>query len=157
MNDEIINTLATGDEKALQELKMPYPKTKQELDLIMETLLNRSHDYGTCCYAVSIAAEAAFNYVAGTLGITGFQASCADFDVLRRTRHIDGPFALFKGHDLLYPQYNLQDRAKETFEGWMPWAAEEARKKLADPKSAVSSVTSHWEWLAKTYPAEAQQ
>jgi hypothetical protein len=63
---------------------VPWPYTKEQLIEYVESLVNKQYDYGTCVYAMSMAAEAAFNYVSHRLGVTGFQASCADLDFLRR-------------------------------------------------------------------------
>ena len=74
------------DEKEMRDAKVPWPKTEEQLQQYVNSLVERPHDYGTCVYAMSMAATAAFNYVAGQLGVTGFQSSCADMDVIRRTR-----------------------------------------------------------------------
>lgn len=67
-------TESATDEKGMREAKVPWPHTKEQLTEYVESLVNRTHDYGTCVYAMSMAAEAAFNYVAHHLGVTGFQA-----------------------------------------------------------------------------------
>jgi hypothetical protein len=136
-------------EEEMREAKVPWPKTLAQLAEYIGSLVNRSHDYGTCVYAMSMAAEAAFNYVAGKDGTTGFQASCADLDIIRRTRNIKGPFMLIKGEDMLYPQYNLFDKLTESIEKWKPWAKEQAVKKLAESPNAHPNVIAHWKSLAK--------
>jgi len=73
-------------EKEMREAKEPWPYTEQQLTEYIASLVDRQHDYGTCVYAMSLAAAAAFNYVAHKLGVTGFQSSCADLDFIRRTR-----------------------------------------------------------------------
>src|SRR5690606_31751241 len=89
------------DEAQMRAAEVPWPETMDELTAYIEGLVEREHDYGTCVYAMSMAAVAAFQHVAKRLGVTGFQASCADMDVLRRTRNLDGPFMLVKGEDAL--------------------------------------------------------
>ncbi len=89
-------------EQQLRDEKNPWPKTKEELHKYIDALMDQQHDYGTCVYAMSLAATAAFNYVAGALGSSGFQSSCADMDIIRRTRGIDGPFMFLDFNDELY-------------------------------------------------------
>jgi hypothetical protein len=138
----------------LRDAKVPSPLTKEQLGEYIESLVNRSHDYGTCVYAMSMAATAAFNYVAGQLSVTGFQASCADLDILRRTRSLNGPFIILKGEDMLFPQYDLQERLAEVMVQWRPWVKEEAEKNLAKGESYVHpDVLAHWKKLATTITA----
>lgn len=126
-----------SEAKTEQEMRAemaPTPETIEELGEYITSLVDRQHDYGTCVYAMSLAATAAFNHVARKLCVTGFQASCADLDILRRTRHIEGPFILLKGEDTLYPQNDLPGKLRRAMEEWTSWAAEEAAKKLAEKK-----------------------
>ena len=88
-------------EQAMRETKAPWPKTPEELAAYVQSLVDGPHTYGTCCYAASLASTATFNYVCSVLGMTGFQASCADLDMVRRTRSIEGPFMLIKAEDAL--------------------------------------------------------
>lgn len=145
---EKVQALATMTEAQLREFDFPsWPETQDEVDLVILTLEKRSHDYGTCCYAMSIAAYAAFCYMASKLGTTGFQASCADLDILRRTRLLKGPFMIIKAEDQLYPQ--CARKWDEAIEGWKPWLKEQAEKNLAEKDSAHPNVVEHWEKLAK--------
>lgn len=141
-------------EKEMRESDVPTPKSEKELTKYINGLVKQEHDYGTCVYAMSMAATAAFNYVAHKLGVTGFQASCADLDIVRRTRRIDGPFMLIKGEDALYPQYDLRRRLEESLENWKPWMKEAAQKKLAGITHPIHpDVQAYWEKLA-TMPCE---
>lgn len=136
-------------EAEMRAAKVPWVRTQEQLTEYIESLVNRSHDYGTCCYALSMAAEAAFNYVSHKLGVTCFQCSIADMDFIRRTRHMEGPFMLIKGEDALYPQYNLFDRLTETMQKWEPWLKEEAQKNLAKTDHAHPDVIAHWKRIAE--------
>src|SRR5574343_1229666 len=93
------------NEQEMRESEVPTFDTIEELSKYVAELVSQDHDYGTCCYAMSMSAVAAFNFVAHKLGVTGFQASCADLDILRRTRYLKGPFAIQNYSNLLYPQY----------------------------------------------------
>lgn len=137
-------------EKDMRGETAPWPKTVEELGEYIVSLTDREHDYGTSAYAMSLAATAAFQHVASKLGCTGFQASCADLDILRRTRCMEGPFILLKGEDMLYPQYDLQGKLREAMEEWSDWAAEQAEKKIADNSEdrVHPNVWAHWQKLA---------
>lgn len=140
--------IAGSTEQEMREASAPWPETVEELSTYVSSLVDRGHDYGTCVYAMSLAATAAFHFVAGKLGCTGFQASCADLDVLRRLRSIDGSFLILKAEDMVYPQYDLQARLAKFMEESRPWVAEQAKKNLAEVKHAHPDVISHWRKLA---------
>lgn len=138
------------NEKQMREAEVPWLESADDLDAYIKSLVEREHDYGTCVYAMSMAAVAAFQYVAKELGATGFQASCADMDVLRRTRRMPGPFLLINGHDALYPQYDLRGRLDEFLRDAKPWLAEQAEKNLAgDIEHVAPRVLDHWQALAR--------
>jgi hypothetical protein len=135
-------------EKQLREFKALWPKSKKELDKHISELLNRSHDYGTCVYAVSLAAVATFNYMSHELGITGFQASCADMDILRRTRCMER-FRIIDLSNLLYPQYADKFKSyEEEIADNLDWLKEEAAEKLKANPVANPNVIIHWKRLA---------
>lgn len=142
-------------EKDMREADVPWPITPAQLAEYIESLATRSHDYGTCVYAMSMAATAAFYYMASKVGSTGFQSSCADLDFLRRTRHLKGPFMLIKAEDALYPQYDLPGKLTEAMESWKPWLAEQAQAKLRETGSVYPSVLMHWQKLAAFTPPSA--
>lgn len=135
----------------MRESSAPWFKTLPELVVYIDDLATGTHDYGTCVYAMSLAATAAFNFIAGTLGCTGFQSQCADMDVLRRTRDYKGPFMIIKAEDLLYPQYDLHMKLTSVIKEWQPWARTEAQKLLREAKDKTKihpDVLARWEQLA---------
>lgn len=136
-------------EAEMRAEEAPCPDNLENLNEYITSLLERKHDYGTCVYAMSLAATAAFNHVSSKLGVTGFQASCADLDILRRTRSMECPFIILKAADMLFPQYDLPKKLSEAMESWKEWAAEECEKKLKESGvKAHPNVISHWERLA---------
>lgn len=140
---------SASTEPEMRDAKVPSIRTKEQLSEYIESLTQRSHDYGTCVYAMSMAATAAFNYAAHVLEVTGFQASVAELDVLRRTRGIEGPFMVIKGEDFLYPQCTPEKKLYEAELEWAPWLKEEAAKKLANMEYPVHpDVEAHWRALA---------
>ncbi len=137
----------------MRDSEPTWPKTPEELTAYIAALVNRPHDYGTCVYAMSLAAVAAFHYVSSQLGVTGFQASCADMDIIRRTRHYKGPFMLLDGENVLYPQYDLREKVDEFITSTEnTWGRDEARKRLADPSNSQAhpNVRARWEKLASS-------
>jgi len=137
-------------EKEMREVKDPWPKELEELNEYIKSLVEREHDYGTCCYTMSLAAAATFNYMASQLGVSGFQASCADLDFLRRTRLMRGPFIILKLEDALYPQYDLSGELEEFLhsEDNQKWLHDEAAKLLDHAQGGHPNVISHWKRLA---------
>jgi hypothetical protein len=148
-----------NQEFALRDSKAPWPKTYLELSDYIHSLAEQKHTYGTCVYAVSLAATAAFNFMSGKLGITGFQASAADLDVIRRTRSIEGSFILFKAEDLLYPQYDLEQKMRMWAVDQSDWLAERAKLKLAEFEGKEHQphpdVLAHWKKLAANAGTDA--
>lgn len=143
-------TESAQTEKDMREAKVPWPLTKEQLVEYIDSLVSRQHDYGTCVYAMSMAAEATFNYVSGIVGSTGFQASCADMDFMRRTRGIKGPWMLIKLEDALYPQYDLYERLDKILEESKPWLKEQATVKLAESREHTHpDVIAHWKKLSE--------
>jgi len=118
-------------EKQMREEKAPTPKTQQELLDYIESLAVMQHDYGTCVYAMSLAATAAFNYMASKLGVSGFQAGAAGMDVIRRTRSMDGPFMIVDISDELYEAGRTVAKVNEYVLESRVWLRGEARKKIA--------------------------
>ena len=152
-----------NDEDNTKEMEMrkstaPTPETVEELSEYIKTLIDMEHDYGTCVYAMSLSATATFNYVAHELGVTGFQASCADLDIIRRTRRLDCPFMIVQGNDMLYPQYDIHAKVNECLDNWREWAAEAARKMLErdDLDGCHPDVVAHWHKLAAYVKPESE-
>lgn len=147
-------------EMEMRDAEVPWPKSEEDLTAYIRSLVDRPHDYGTCVYAMSMAAVAALYYVSGKLGVTGFQASCADMDILRRTRHLKHGFRVVDYGEALYPQY-WEDHAKRAvFQEAMrddktrERFAEEARSLLAGSEHAAPRVREHWQNLARISPAQ---
>ena len=88
---------------------------------------------------------------AHVLGVTGFQASCADMDFLRRTRSMENGFSIVNYENLLYPQYFDDEHfpTKEMLiEQNKKWLAEAAQKKIAENAGAHPDVIAWWKHIA---------
>jgi hypothetical protein len=151
---EFIEKASKVPELDLRAIGVPCPRTMEELTGIIDTMGSRNHDYGTCVYAMSISAVAAFNYIGHVLGVTGFQAFCADLDFLRRTRDMKA-FKIMDMGKLVYPQYrdhfrtNIYTLLNEN--AW--WIIEFIEEKLASGEifRAHPDVVSHWLYLWERY------
>lgn len=137
-------------EKEMREAKVPNLGSVDELTTYIRTLVERPHDYGTCCYAMSMAATAAMYYVAGKLGVTGFQMSCADMDILARTRGWKWG-KILDYENLLFPQYCNEEHfpsADTLLMAEREKLAELAKEKLKTVPDAHPNVLAHWRMLA---------
>jgi hypothetical protein len=148
------------EELKMREEEVPWPTTIEDLTEYIQALASRNHDYGTCVYAMSMAAVATFNYMSRVLGVTGFQASCADLDILRRTRSLKEGFMIINYENLLFPQYCDDDH----FPTW-PMLLEENKKELAkaakkhlkSTRGAHPDVIQHWKMIAALVPDKEVQ
>lgn len=140
----------TDREQTLREMNTPWPKTMVELNQFISSVIKGTHSYGSVVEAMGIAAAATLNYMGSELGVSGFQASCADLVVLRRQRYLKGPFTLMKLEDIMYPQYNLHDKLDEFIGDCGEWISNEAKSRLEkDQHRAHERVIAHWQRLAK--------
>jgi hypothetical protein len=152
-SDAAIAQAGVLTEKEMREAKVPRLDTEEELLKYIHGLVDRPQDYGTCVYAMSMAATAAFNYAARKLGVTGFQASCADMDIIRRTRHLKHGYRLVDYNDVLYPQFWDEER-RPMFQALIrePESrkrfALEAQKLIDESRSPAPAVLEHWKTLA---------
>jgi hypothetical protein len=145
-----LKVLKRGTEKELREFDAPWPRNEADLLRIIRAVAKREHDYGTCVYAMSIAAEASYNYISHVLGVTGFQASCADMDFIRRTRSWKMGFQILNYENLLYPQYldrehfpTHNDLIKENIDQ----LGKKAQELLAEREKAHPNIIRWWEDL----------
>lgn len=107
--------------------------------------------YSECPEAMVTAALAAFNLVAKALGVSGWQASYAEMEFLRRSRRIEGPWGIYTWHDALYPQYDVPGRiaALRYSPDIVRWLGDEAERLLAEKDDGFVSpqVQAHWRCL----------
>ena len=148
-----LNLLSKMDGKELHAFKVPFFDTMEQLQDFIKMLVEREHTYDTSMFAMSLAAVAAFNFVAGTLGCTGYQSSHADLDIVRRTRGIDHPFMLIQLSDYLYPQYNLHEKLEEFIGKNSDWIRETLSTYITEKskEEVAPRVWNHWLELIKTH------
>lgn len=138
-------------EQECREFKVPYFDSIEELKEFIDSLDILNNDYGTAAYSMSLAGTAAFNYIAHKFGCTGFQASCADLDMVRRIRLIEGPFMISKLEDVVYPQSNLKGKLESflTDSNSKEGLKKLALKNLTEYPDAHPAVVAHWIELSK--------
>jgi hypothetical protein len=71
-------------------------------------------------------------------------------DVLRRTRGYKHGFMVLNGDDVLYPQYDLVNKAREFVAKKMVELKPEARKLLKESPDARPAVLERWREIART-------
>lgn len=118
-----------------------------ELQKFINRLINGyDHDYGTICHAMAasgLASLHAANKEPGA-GITGFQASIIDLQILKYWRHLEGPFKIVDFSSMLYPQSSDKFQKTINKQTW-EWLKQEAQKKLEErPPHAHPEVIAHW-------------
>lgn len=103
------------------------------------------HDYGTVCHAmaaVGLAAMFAFNNSDGANGgITGFQAGCVMWQVIRHMNYENNKcgLRLLDMDDLLYPQYEYKFRSIDS-DTWKA-VQDEAKNRISE------NVAAHQKYL----------
>lgn len=114
--------------------------------------------YSMTVHAIGLAAMAAYHYAAHKLRPTGYQASAAGIEMLRRTHNIEGPFAVVQASNMLYPQTAnvVEDVAAFLREpDTQNFLHERAKKLLIDNRITPvhHDVLAHWTRLAANRPA----
>lgn len=140
-------------ERELREQSAPWFETIKELSDFIELMVKRSHDYGSVTYAMSLCAEATFNYVAHAQGCTGFQASAAGLNLIASLRGQKNGLMILHGDDLLYPQYDLRQKVNEWIEETEERLSKVALEKLAEEgPGAHPDVRRRWLKLSLLAP-----
>jgi|SRR5690625_1811255 len=127
-----------------------YPKTEEELLAYLHEQDNKQHDYNTIADSLANVTVAMFNYFASKHGMTGWQASWAGLEFIRKTRGLEAPFGIIDGGQLLYPQYDLAEKLNEWIEEWKPEIGKLAKERLKSNSTFASErVIEHWKKLAQ--------
>lgn len=107
------------------------------------------HDYGTVCHAmaaIGLAAMWAFNNSEGSRGgITGFQAGCVMWEVIRHMNYESNKcgLRLQDMDNLLYPQYEYKflSISNDTWEA----VQKETKMRLSERDEVHPDVKKHWQ------------
>lgn len=137
-------------ESEMRDADAPWPKSWEELKAYCESLfINENNDYGKAAYCMSLATTAMFNFAADRVGATGFLASCADMDFLRRSRGMKNGFQIVDYNNFLYPQYMNRPEIAALFPKIAPRLIKEAKRLLEENGGgAHEDVLAHWKRIA---------
>jgi hypothetical protein len=135
-------------EEEMRDDEKPWPKSRAELNAYLDKLEVEQLDYGKAVYVMSLAAIAAFNYASHIVGASGFQASCADLDFMRRSRRLEN-FMIVDLNDAMYPQTDPLRKVSKWLNENKQVLAEKAQKELDEKHELVHpDVERHWRSLA---------
>lgn len=120
-------------------------------DFIKHLMGDYGHDYGTYCHAIAASMMAtlySINHSEEYGGITGFQASCIMWEIVRRMCFSDNKtgLRLINYDNMLYPQYEYKFKEKTITKGTFEALQKEAKEKLEeDDGFAHPAVVAHWQ------------
>lgn len=108
------------------------------------------HDYGTICHAMAASMCAAMSAVdkSSQGGITGFQAGCVQWEVLKHAFRISAPARLLQYEDMLYPQ-NKDKFTSISEETWSSIRGLAAKQLASDCTYMHPSVKAHMVSIAE--------
>lgn len=128
-------------------------RTKDQLDELLDEVINSNDlDYGKIVYAMSACMLATSKYIdrSEVGGITGFQASCIGWEMVREFMIYDNKTGMkIVDYDgMLYPQY------KRRFQKTIPqgiWESlqEQAEIGLKEAPDAHPKVIKHWKSIVR--------
>lgn len=128
-------------------------RTKDQLDELLDEVINSNDlDYGKIVYAMSACMIATSKYIdrSEVGGITGFQASCIGWEMVREFMIYDNKTGMkIVDYDgMLYPQY------KRRFQKTIPqgiWESlqEQAEIGLKEAPDAHPKVIKHWKSIVR--------
>ena len=127
-----------------------YPKNWEDFNTYLEEIESKPHDYNTIADALTQATVAFFNYFASKHGMTGFQASWSQLQIIGVLRGLEAPFMIVDSGKQLFPQYDILRDVEEFLENSKPALGKIAKDNLEnDTKYASPNVIKRWEELAK--------
>ena len=140
-------------EKELQAFEVPHIETTSELVSFIDRMEKEGCTYETAPYVMALSAYATFMYMAKKLEVTGFQASWADMQFLKRTRNLKDGFRILNYENLLYPQYKNEFTFEKLLEDNLDHIQEKAKELLRRTEnedgtySAAPEVVKHWQMI----------
>lgn len=108
--------------------------------------------YNRAAEVLAEVAQLAFDYAVSQVEPSGFQASWAALDFVRRVQRIEGPFSLVRADDYLYPQYDGKVKDWLEGEGVRDYLRDQAQAKITaastSPRNPSRGVLERWSLLA---------
>jgi len=144
-----IDEKAPMSEKEYQKMiyeKAKKVKTKEELVLFLDEIMEFKHDYGTIVYGCVAAMKAAMKVINASPkcgGVTGYQAGFMGWEMIRDLMMVEGPLKLVDFNNMLFPQYEDKFQQTITSEIW-----EELQKKAKAnllEREGAEKCRKHWQ------------
>lgn len=121
----------------------------ENLEEFIKGLIENNNDYNSAVDSVAKAGLAAMYIMSHELGITGFQASCALWAIIREWQYSNNKtgMRMINYDDMLYPQYKdkMTTIPKDVWENLQ----KEAANNLSRNKDAHPAVIAHWESIVQ--------
>lgn len=125
--------------------------TEQAFKFVNKLINKYKHDYGTIINAIYYGMMATMRAMneSSQGGITGFQASCLGWKLVRKLFLVgEGPLSLVKANDYLYPQYADKFTTMD-LDIW-EWVQNKAKENLENKEiDAHPNVVAHWEKIVR--------
>jgi hypothetical protein len=123
-------------------------KSKEELIILLDEIMNFKHDYGTIVYGCMAAIRASFNVVNRSPhgGISGFQAGCLGWECIHDFMMIKSPAKILDFNNMLYPQYEYKFDKTISQKTWD--LLQKEANSLLKKKDAHPAVIAHWKKCA---------
>lgn len=141
-----------NSEQSLRDIlyKEARTMTLDKLPEFLERVKECSNGYGECCIAMAAGALATMWALDKEIGVTGFQASCALWEVIRDWKYPENKCGLriVNYDDMLYPQY-AHNFDKTISENTWQCVQKEAGRLLKEYEgslvpTAAARVVNHW-------------
>lgn len=125
------------------------PKSWEDFKEYVEEIESQPHGYNSIADALTQSTVAFFNYFASKHGMTGFQASWSQMQIIATLRNMEAPFMIVDSSKLLYPQYDVENDVKEFLKNSKAELSKIAKKNLEENNEFTSQrVIARWEELA---------
>lgn len=128
------------------------PETLEDFIKMVEAVEGSHHTYETIADSLTDLTVAFFNYFASKHGMTGWQASWAQLQFIKKTRNMEAPFMIVDSSKLLYPQYDILVDVERFLEESKPELAKIAQERLDELKDddLISlNVLERWKEISK--------
>lgn len=143
-------------------MSVNFKATKEQIVERLDRLADKNiqYDYNSICDEIIGLLSDCFGYGSHHGGITGFQASCIDLELIKLNRGWNHGFCLLNYKDLLYPQYRdhfktaeqlLDDNNKSIGKSLVPLLIELINEDNFSNFFAHKNVRDYWEFLLKRY------
>ena len=143
-----MSKVVTEEDKETIESWAKRAKKTESVDAFIDNLITEyKHDYGTIVHATFAAMMAGMHRINNSEqgGITGFQASCLGWLLIREFFTLgDSPTRLVKYEEMLYPQCEYKFKKTIDPKTWEYLKAQARQKLEKESEYASPAVLGHW-------------